>query len=154
MTTSANRVQQDTHRNYLWRTVMKRWRIFWFEWAQRADNTLQLTSTKLWIAQQVRFYVAWTTMFILLCPASDDCVLNNNKKKKTSARVAAGRTLSSLFCQLSSRLTISSMQWDRVERMPAVVALKVMASPLKSMPFMDLGLAGENTGREKKKRRF
>lgn len=57
-------------------------------------------------------------------------------------------TLSSLFCQLSSRLTISSMQWDRVERIPAVVALKVMASPLKSMPFMALGLAGENTGGE------
>lgn len=55
-------------------------------------------------------------------------------------------TLSSLFCQLSSRLTISSMQWDKVERIPAVVALKVMASPLKSIPFIPLGLAGENTG--------
>lgn len=43
------------------------------------------------------------------------------------------------------------MQWDRLERMPAVVALKVMASPLKSMPFMALGLAGENTGREESK---
>lgn len=43
------------------------------------------------------------------------------------------------------------MQWDRVERMPAVVALKVMASPLKSIPFMALGLAGENTGREQSK---
>lgn len=55
-------------------------------------------------------------------------------------------TLSSLFCQLSSRLTINSMQWDKVERIPAVVALKVMASPLKSIPFIPLGLAGGNTG--------
>lgn len=55
-------------------------------------------------------------------------------------------TLSSLFCQLSSRLTINSMQWDKVERIPAVVALKVMASPLKSIPFIALGLAGGNTG--------
>lgn len=61
------------------------------------------------------------------------------------------RTLSSLFCQLSSRLTISSMQWDKVERMPAVVALKVMASPLKSIPFIPLGLAGENTGTDRNK---
>lgn len=30
--------------------------------------------------------------------------------------------------------------------MPAVVALKVMASPLKSIPFIPLGLAGGNTG--------
>lgn len=60
-------------------------------------------------------------------------------------------TLSSLFCQLSSRFTISSMQWDKVERMPAVVALKVMASPLKSIPLIPLGLAGENTGTERKR---
>lgn len=56
------------------------------------------------------------------------------------------QTLSSRFCQLSSRLTISSMQWDKVERIPAVVALKVMASPLKSIPLIPLGLAGGNTG--------
>lgn len=60
-------------------------------------------------------------------------------------------TLSSLFCQLSSRLTISSMQWDKVDRMPAVVALKVMASPLKSIPFIPLGLAGANTGKDRNK---
>lgn len=60
-------------------------------------------------------------------------------------------TLSSLFCQLSSRFIMSSMQWDKVERMPAVVALKVMASPLKSIPFIPLGLAGENTGTDRKK---
>lgn len=59
-------------------------------------------------------------------------------------------TLSSLFCQLSSRLTISSMQWDKVDRMPAVVALKVMASPLKSIPLITLGLAGENTAPNRK----
>lgn len=38
------------------------------------------------------------------------------------------------------------MQWDKVERIPAVVALKVMASPLKSIPFIPLGLAGGHTG--------
>lgn len=46
---------------------------------------------------------------------------------------------------------MSSMQWDKVERMPAVVALKVMASPLKSIPFIPLGLAGENTGTDREK---
>lgn len=51
-------------------------------------------------------------------------------------------TLSSLFCQLSSLFTMRSMQWDRVARIPAVVALNVMASPLKSMP---LGLKAWNT---------
>lgn len=38
-----------------------------------------------------------------------------------------------------------SMQWDRVARIPAVVALNVMASPLKSMPLIPLGLKDWNT---------
>lgn len=54
-------------------------------------------------------------------------------------------TLSSLFCQLSSRFTMSSMQWDSVARIPAVVALKVIASPLKSMPLIPLGVTCGNT---------
>ena len=54
-------------------------------------------------------------------------------------------TLSSLFCQLSSLFTIRSMQWDRVARIPAVVALNVMASPLKSMPLIPFGLEDWNT---------
>lgn len=43
------------------------------------------------------------------------------------------------------------MQWERVDRMPAVVALNVMASPLKSMPLIPLGLDGGNTGAKKSK---
>lgn len=54
-------------------------------------------------------------------------------------------TFSSLFCQLSSLFTMRSMQWDRVARIPAVVALNVMASPLKSMPLIPLGLTEWNT---------
>lgn len=54
-------------------------------------------------------------------------------------------TLSSLFCQLSSRFTMSSMQWESVARIPAVVALNVIASPLKSMPLMPLGVTCGNT---------
>lgn len=54
-------------------------------------------------------------------------------------------TLSSLFCQLSSRFTMSSIQWESVARIPAVVALKVIASPLKSMPLIPLGVTWGNT---------
>ena len=42
-------------------------------------------------------------------------------------------TFSSRFFQASSRCDMSSIQCDKVERMPAVVALNVKASPLKSM---------------------
>lgn len=59
------------------------------------------------------------------------------------------QTLSSLFCQLSSLFTIRSMQWDRVAKIPAVVALNVMASPLKSTPLISFGLEDWNTAREK-----
>ena len=58
-------------------------------------------------------------------------------------------TLSTLFCQLSSLFTIRSMQWDRVARIPAVVALNVMASPLKSIPLIPLGVKAWNTARKK-----
>lgn len=54
-------------------------------------------------------------------------------------------TFSSLFCQLSSLFTIRSMQCDSVARIPAVVALKVMASPLKSMPLIPFRLRDWNT---------
>lgn len=54
-------------------------------------------------------------------------------------------TLSSRLCQLSSPLTKMSMQWDSVDRIPAVVALNVMASPLKSMPVEALRLSTGNT---------
>lgn len=59
-------------------------------------------------------------------------------------------TLSSLFCQLSSLFTMRSIQWDRVARIPAVVALNVMASPLKSMPLIPLGLKDWNTTQKEK----
>ena len=42
------------------------------------------------------------------------------------------RTLSRRFFQASSRCDMRSMQCDRVAMIPAVVALKVKASPLKS----------------------
>ena len=60
-------------------------------------------------------------------------------------------TLSSLFCQLSSLFTIRSMQWDSVARIPAVVALNVMASPLKSMPLTPFGLEDWNTARDEQR---
>ena len=55
------------------------------------------------------------------------------------------QTLSNLFCQLSSLFTMRSIQWDRVAKIPAVVALNVMASPLKSMPLIPFGLRHWNT---------
>lgn len=61
----------------------------------------------------------------------------------------ASRTLSSLFCQLSSLFTIRSMQWESVAKIPAVVALNVMASPLKSIPLMPLWLKHWNTDGER-----
>lgn len=60
-------------------------------------------------------------------------------------------TLSSLFCQLSSLFTIRSMQWDSVARIPAVVALNVMASPLKSMPLTPFGLEDWNTAHDEQR---
>lgn len=59
-------------------------------------------------------------------------------------------TLSSLFCQLSSLFTIRSMQWESVANIPAVVALNVMASPLKSIPLMPLWLRHWKTDEERK----
>lgn len=59
------------------------------------------------------------------------------------------QTLSSLFCQLSSLFTIRSMQWDRVAKIPAVVALNVMASPLKSMPLIPLGFKDWNAANQR-----
>lgn len=59
------------------------------------------------------------------------------------------RTLSSLFCQLSSLFTIRSMQWESVAKIPTVVALNVMASPLKSIPLMPLWLKHWNTDGER-----
>lgn len=50
------------------------------------------------------------------------------------------QTLSSLLCQLSSLFTMRSIQWDNVAKIPAVVALNVIASPLKSMPLIPLGV--------------
>lgn len=61
----------------------------------------------------------------------------------------ASHTLSSLFCQLSSLFTIRSMQWESVAKIPAVVALNVMASPLKSIPLMPLWLKHWNTDGER-----
>lgn len=40
---------------------------------------------------------------------------------------------------------MSSIQWESVARIPAVVALKVIASPLKSMPLIPLGVTSGNT---------
>lgn len=57
-------------------------------------------------------------------------------------------TFSSLFCQLSSLFTIRSMQCVSVARIPAVVALNVMASPLKSIPLMPFRLRVWNTEEE------
>ena len=54
-------------------------------------------------------------------------------------------TLSNLLCQRSSLLFIMSIQCWRVARIPAVVALNVMDSPLKSTPLafaMDSTAAG------------
>lgn len=56
-------------------------------------------------------------------------------------------TFSSLLCQLSSLFTIRSIQCDRVAKMPAVVALNVMASPLKSMPLIPLGVRDWKTAK-------
>lgn len=68
----------------------------------------------------------------------------------TDARLQC-RTLSSLFCQLSSLFTMSSIQCDRVAKIPAVVALNVIASPLKSIPFIPLELRTGNTGKGAKR---
>ena len=49
-------------------------------------------------------------------------------------------TFSNFFCQYSSLLVIISIQLERLARIPAVVALNVMASPLKSMLLTSNGL--------------
>ena len=58
------------------------------------------------------------------------------------------QTLSSLLCQLSSLFTMRSIQWDSVAKIPAVVALNVMASPLKSMPLIPLGVRDWSTAQK------
>lgn len=58
-------------------------------------------------------------------------------------------TFSNLAFQCSSRFVISSIQWERTCITPAVVALKVIASPLKSIPvdaILDLGNIFEGVG--------
>lgn len=42
-----------------------------------------------------------------------------------------------------------SIQWDKVAKIPAVVALNVIASPLKSMPLIPLGVSDWSTAQKR-----
>ncbi len=89
------------------------------------------------------------TITAAACKQSPELQKHHLTSDLISSRTPELRTLSSLFCQLSSLFPIRSMQWERVAKIPAVVALNVMASPLKSIPLMPLWLKHWNTDGER-----